>query len=508
MSNTNILNGREPSATRRNFIRSVAVAAGTATLLPHALAQTAPPYPDPNENCMPPVQPPLAAIPFTPVARPVVQRKSIWALSSSELRRLDAAYTLLRGLPADDPRGWLPTAHVHCFYCSGSPGNPSSVEIHGGWYFMPWHRAYLYFHERILASLVGDDTFFLPYWDWDLPAHTVFPPPYLAPGSALVDAYRFTGASPLVDTLQSKFDYYKIDINKRMADPDYEMFMGTNPDQFNNHGGNIENGPHGLVHVWVGDPAVNFNNPQADMGILQTAARDPVFFAHHTNIDRLWAVWNATSPEHVNPSDCLWTDTRWNFYDENKQWTSIKVSDVLNTDSSLFYNYGLASSFAEGPEAQARVFLSGARKTIRQGTKPTTSEVPLPGDVAAAPQEAAEAMTAEHPKLILHIDGIQVPPHLGAAVRVFVNLPTATAETPSSSPNYVGYFVIVPKVAAGGAQEHQHRATNIVLDVTDELPPLLKGAKKLQVTLVPSTGQKRAPETIDMTYDRVWVETK
>ena len=494
--------------TRRSFLRSMAVAAGTATLLPHALAQTTPPYPDPNENCMPPVTIPKTAVPFTPSARPVVQRKSIWALSSAEQRRLDAAYAALRALPPDDPRGWLPTAHVHCFYCSGSPGNPSSVEIHGGWYFMPWHRAYLYFHERILASLVGDDTFFLPYWDWDVTAHTAFPPPYLAPGSSLVDAYRFNGASPLTYTLQDQFDYYKIDIAKRMADPDYELFLGTNPDQFTNHGGNIENGPHGLVHVWVGDPEVDFNNPMPDMGILQTAARDPVFFAHHCNIDRLWAVWNGSSPDHQNPSDCLWTDTRWNFFDWNKQWTSISVKDVLDTNGSLFYNYGPGTTAPEGDEAQARVFVSGEKKVTRQGPQPTTRDVELPGDIAASPLEAATAATKSKPKLILHIDGIQVPADQGAAVRVFVNKPDATAETPSSSPNYVGYFIIVPKVAPGSTHEHAHRATNITLDVTDELPPLLKGTKKLQVTLVPSTAAKRAPEKIDMTYERVWVETK
>lgn len=48
--------------------------------------------------------------------------------------------------------------------------------------------------------------------------------------------------------------------------------------------GTVENVPHGPLHVWVGDPT----QPNGeDMGNFYSAARDPVFFAHHGNIDRL-----------------------------------------------------------------------------------------------------------------------------------------------------------------------------------------------------------------------------
>lgn len=501
--------GNRPSPTRRVFLRSAAAFAGAATLIPSALAQTTPPpYPDPNELCVPPTynnpavnnQPMPDPVPFKSVSRPIVQRKSIWDLSSSEVTRLNAAYAALRALPASDPRGWLPTAHVHCFYCSGSSGNPSQIEIHGGWYFMPWHRAYLYFHERILASLVGDDTFYLPYWDWDNPAHSVFPPTYMAAGSSLVDTFRFS-TSPLASPLDGAFQTYQIDIPALLADSDYELFMGTAPDNFNNYGGNVENGPHGLVHVWVGNPEIDFNDPLPDMGILQTAARDPIFFAHHTNIDKLWATWNANGPDHLNPTDCRWSGQRWNFYDENKQWTSIAVSDVLDTEGSLYYNYyGLSSPVAKSMAVGGKVFES-VKAPTHQTPEPTTSEVPLP---AKAPE--AFAATARKTKYVLHIDGIQLPPDLGAAIRVFVNLPTATADTPSTSPNYVGYFIIVPKVASGGL--HSHRATNIALDVTKKLPAILGTSNKLTVTLVPSTAKRQKPKQLDLTYDKVWIETK
>ena len=56
---------------------------------------------------------------------------------------------------------------MHCWYCSGAADSLNGMEIHGSWWFLAWHRAYLYFHERILGALIGDPTFALPYWDWD-----------------------------------------------------------------------------------------------------------------------------------------------------------------------------------------------------------------------------------------------------------------------------------------------------------------------------------------------------
>src|SRR5207237_349537 len=41
---------------------------------------------------------------------------------------------------------------------------------------------------------------------------------------------------------------------------------------------------HGAVHVWVG----------GEMGRIDWAAYDPIFWAHHANIDRLWARWQLT----------------------------------------------------------------------------------------------------------------------------------------------------------------------------------------------------------------------
>ena len=48
-------------------------------------------------------------------------------------------------LPPSDRRNWYRNALVHTFDCP-----------HGNWWFLPWHRAYLGYFERICRELSGD----------------------------------------------------------------------------------------------------------------------------------------------------------------------------------------------------------------------------------------------------------------------------------------------------------------------------------------------------------------
>lgn len=52
------------------------------------------------------------------------------------------------------------------------------------------------------------------------------------------------------------------------------------------------------------------------MGVLQTAARDPIFYAHHANIDRLWDVWlglkiDDQDVNRRNPTDPDWLNSQF-----------------------------------------------------------------------------------------------------------------------------------------------------------------------------------------------------
>ncbi len=150
-------------------------------------------------DCSPP-PPAGAAKPITfDTSGVIAARKSIWDLTGPEITRLESAYKALRDLTVsnpNDPRGWMQQANVHCYNCSGGY-DVSSYEIHGGWWFMPWHRCYLHVHERILGKLIGDPTFRLAYWDWDTyPTHAVFPPTFTQ--NSLFDQYRGTTPSDVI----------------------------------------------------------------------------------------------------------------------------------------------------------------------------------------------------------------------------------------------------------------------------------------------------------------------
>jgi len=76
-----------------------------------------------------------------------------------------------------------------------------------------------------------------------------------------------------------------------------------------------------------------------DMGFLGSAGRDPLFYSHHANVDRMWHVWS-TKLGGEGFKDPEWLDASFVFYDdvENPRPVRIKFRDVLDT-RNLGYTY-------------------------------------------------------------------------------------------------------------------------------------------------------------------------
>src|SRR5262245_50518727 len=64
-----------------------------------------------------------------------------------------------------DPTGWTFQANIHGTY--DTPARPDWNQCqHGSFFFLSWHRMYVYFFERILRTASGDPIFALPYWNY------------------------------------------------------------------------------------------------------------------------------------------------------------------------------------------------------------------------------------------------------------------------------------------------------------------------------------------------------
>ena len=75
------------------------------------------------------------------------------------------------------------------------------------------------------------------------------------------------------------------------------------------------------------------------MGTFQSP-RDPIFWLHHCNIDRLWQEWNEAGG--VNTNDVLWLnfDFDGNFVKPDKSPYNVKVAALRNI-TALHYRYKL-----------------------------------------------------------------------------------------------------------------------------------------------------------------------
>ncbi|MGH7194104.1 MAG: tyrosinase family protein, partial [Candidatus Saccharimonadales bacterium] len=212
-------------------------------------------------------------------------RKSVSSLTadSPDIVALKTAVAKMKDLPNTDGRNWLRQASIHGTF-NGGFGRCQ----HGNWFFLPWHRAYLYFFEEIVRGLTGEEAFALPYWDWtkdhSLPAlfwgqnnPLANPPRAQQPGSG-----RRPGLGPntafSADEIAQNIG--QTVISQILAGPDFETFGGLAVDMPGQRAGEgeLESTPHNFIHNWVG----------GDMG-TGGSPYDPIFWLHHSNVDRLWA---------------------------------------------------------------------------------------------------------------------------------------------------------------------------------------------------------------------------
>lgn len=282
-------------------------------------------------------------------------RRDIWTLHEEEGLWNDTVLALALGvgvLKDEDPANplswsWRHQTAVHAMQVDPKDGIRHQCQ-HSSWYFLPWHRMYLWHFEQILRAAIAtldeidDDVkenWALPYWDYCRQGARRLPPAFQAEllesgkPNPLYEPDEFRNpdvngnASLSNEQVYSRGWLTKGAFTTSMAG---DSFGGPVTDWHHVGGpaGALENTPHGSVHNFVG----------GKMALFHSAASDAIFWLHHCNIDRIWEVWRNAEPGRSNPADPDWLGERFEFLDVSgkpEPMTPGQVGDTI----ALGYRY-------------------------------------------------------------------------------------------------------------------------------------------------------------------------
>jgi hypothetical protein len=264
-------------------------------------------------------------------------RRNIYFLkpTSPDLIAYKKGVEVMKSRPASDPTSWVYQAAIHGTFDMTNNTAWNSCQ-HGSFFFLSWHRMYLYFFERIVRQASGDPDFALPYWNYsDDPAQSILPAAFRIPSGNSNSLYDNrdqsinTGAplQPSVVEYQNEM-MEPLFTTSDIPDPGFSGITVSIPWQLHWPHGVIEHQPHDAVHDDIG----------GDMDHPMTAAQDPIFYLHHANIDRLWKHWNNQGGTDA-VSDANWMNTPFTFFDENGAQVTMTGKEVIDIESQLGYRY-------------------------------------------------------------------------------------------------------------------------------------------------------------------------
>lgn len=480
-----------------------------------------------------------------------------------------------------------------CSTCSDADGYCT----HDSVLFPGWHRAYLALFEQQFMTVVNQiaasypasqqaamkgaaSTMRFPYWNWAAkppagkPTQPIvvtqkqvtvngpsgsrtlnnplyrhyFPDPsqmYYTPFNTWSYTLRYpnsnaAGASSQPQSGITAFDNIRPSMQDQVYQlfstcSDYLHFSNDDAGSSSTSCSNSLEGIHNTIHTTAGGPGSSTVSG-GHMTYLATAAFDPLFWLHHMNVDRLFAMWqtlypNAYGASQVAPHD-TWTisagttqnadspltpfhkDTSGNF------WTT---NQVKNWASTFHYTYPEFSDSdgSKGAIASYVNKLYGPSATATAGSSKRTAEAEPFAAAEAVPTAAPELpelverdgtpFKADNGSLFQYVANIQAPRYaLNGSYYIFLFNGKPTSEAPLSwitDANLIGPMGVLSQpgmmgkeLVAAGSVPLTRTLTNDVKggllgDLTEAaVVPFLK--KTLQWRVAGPDGNAVDPDTI------------
>lgn len=392
----------------------------------------------------------------------------------------------------------LSTAWNTC--ASHNSTGPSS-----GIHFLPWHRMFLVYLEKIIREVSQDPDFALPYWNYG--RQYMMPQLFQASaGGSLYEKSRrisLNAGSPIEADGQATI---ASDLRQLSQIRDY--------DTFNNQ---LNNGLHGYMHDYIGGTNGLFNpiynsvvtkdiNPGCVdcgmMAIIPSAGFDPIFWLHHSNVDRLWQNFIIANPTN-NITLAQLNSVTWpyNFFqiikkpaDFGSTLVELTMPEVLKDINTIDYRFD--------DQVQLKMAVAEKTKTVPLQENTLFSAEPN----AKATHKTSAKLKISLPKklkvLVPESDKTRVILELTVSYKgtprgryeVFVGLPEGIAADSKTADEkyYVGaisFFVHDPQ-GKGGARTFRY-------DITDELFVDNVDIKDFDVSIIKAYGPEESIITIN-----------
>jgi hypothetical protein len=291
--------------TRRQFAAGLAALGATSVVGAAGVCSDVPHYKQPTRidfSSLPRGTATCAELPkLDIVERPLL---SSWHDKPEKRDSLEGAYRQLAEVK--DVTGLLYQARLHEYMCGHN-------DVHNTWAFLVWHRGFLYFHERILAKLTGQKNFRLPIWDWEKSPDIPQPWKKTRIGDNIV------AGCPRASKLPFEIDQCRL--QAWLFSNSFQEFVGkpSGPAQHAFYG--VHNDVHTSLGGAMADPAL--------------AAADPLFYAHHANVDRYWWHWHRQLRYRL---DKEFFDQKFYFHNEDGQIVCVCPEQLMDP-GLLGYRY-------------------------------------------------------------------------------------------------------------------------------------------------------------------------
>ncbi len=259
--------------------------------------------------------------------------------------------------------------------------------------------------------------------------------------------------------------------------------------------GLLESGPHNLTHNNIGGYQ---HVPNSDVGVMadNLSPIDPIFFLHHSNMDRLWDVWTRRQQSchrETLPTGDAWTaysQEKFMFYMNNQGQPVTQIEAGSYVDMKQFdYVYQPGTGEDMIGQCDNLLMATNVNGSVKSGV----------AALAVAPSKLSSRRG--HPT----IAKIKVPyPPTPDSPRIFsvlVNAPPGNTDVSPSSPYYAGsisFFGFMPGMAGMKAVFY--------VPLTKALKnAAVAKAKNLTIKVLPQTVPGRKPPAPSSTLESATV---